>query len=111
MFQKHKPIRIQKIRDSARGQECTINSPWCNYNPETVVFAHYGEPGEKGTALKPDDTSGAYSCSRCHDWLDGRAYQGNSHQERVEDEDRKEWYWFRGMRRTWRLLIENGVLK
>jgi hypothetical protein len=96
-------IRLKKIRNSARGQDCTVNSPWCNYDPDTVVFAHYGEPGEKGMGLKPDDTSGAYACSSCHDWLDGRAGS-------IRDGDRT-WYWFRAMRRTWKLFIENGVLK
>ena len=103
-MQKHKPIRIKKIRDSARGQDCTVNSPWCNHDPETTVFAHYGEPGEKGMGLKPDDTSGAYACSGCHDWLDGRAHNNGKYQDMA-------FYWFKGMRRTWRLLIENGVLK
>jgi len=104
-------IRLKKIRDSARGQECTIQSKWCNYNPETVVFAHYGEPSEKGIGIKPDDTSGAYACSNCHDWLDGRASYRYKGMEDDEDKIIKEWYWFRGMRRTWKLLIENGVLK
>jgi len=71
----------------------------------TTVFAHYGEPGEKGMGMKPDDTSGAYSCNTCHDWLDGRF------QPKTIPSESKEWYWFRGMRRTWRLLVENGVLK
>jgi len=96
-------VRLKKIRDSARGQDCTVNGPTCNHNPETVVFAHYGEPGEKGMGLKPDDTSGAYACSDCHDWLDGRVYN-------IRTQDHQ-WYWFRAMRRTWKLLIENGVLK
>lgn len=96
-------IRLKKIRDSARGQDCTVQSPFCNHNPETVVFAHYGEPGEKGVGLKPDDTSGAYACSSCHDYLDGRAHHTEAHIKRD--------YWFRAMRRTWKLLIENGVLK
>lgn len=99
-------IRLKKIRDSARGQECTVNSPWCNHNPDTTVFAHYGEPGEKGMGLKPDDTSGVYACSSCHDWLDGRIIPKGS-----ESYGGKEWYWFHAMRRTWKLLVENGVLK
>ena len=103
-MQKHKPIRIKKIRDSARNQECTVNSPWCNYNPETTVFAHYGEPGEKGMVLKPDDTSGEYFCSDCHDWLDGRT-PGNT-----DTPMSKDFYWFRAMRRTWALLVDNEVL-
>lgn len=112
-MQKHKPIRIKKIRESARGQDCTVNSPWCNYNPETVIFAHYGEPGEKGMGLKPDDTSGAYSCSTCHDWLDGR-YKPKYEKDLVETHwpvEQKQYYWFRAMRKTWALLIREGVLK
>jgi len=111
-------IRLKKIRESAQGQECTVNSPWCNYNPETVVFAHYGEPGEKGMGIKPDDTSGAYACSSCHDWLDGRTHHLDaSRTVRLEDgihghtQAQKDYYWFRGMRRTWKLLVEEGVLK
>ena len=101
-------IRIKKIRDSARGQECTIQSPWCNHLPETVVFAHYGTPGEKGIGLKPDDTSGAYACSSCHDALDGRTHWRTKDTRYIETKD---FYWFRGMRRTWKLLVENGVLR
>ena len=106
-LKKHKPIRIKKIRESARMQECTVESPWCNHNPETVVFAHYGEPGEKGIGLKPDDTSGAYACSSCHDALDGRR-EWSTYDWESRD---KEHYWFRAMRRTWALLIDEGVLK
>jgi len=100
-------VRIKKIRDSAKGQDCTVETPWCNHNPETVVFAHYGAPGEKGMGLKPDDTSGVYACSACHDALDGR----NNNFRKDRDDDIRDWYWFRGMRRTWKLLVENGVLK
>jgi hypothetical protein len=101
-------IRIKKIRDSARGEDCTVNSPWCNYDSSTVVFAHYGEPGEKGAGLKPDDTSGVYACSDCHDWLDGRVSHSSVDKNDLHD---KCFYWFRAMRRTWALLITNGVLK
>lgn len=108
MIPKQKPILLKKIRESARGMDCTVESPWCNHNSETVVFAHYGEAGEKGMGLKPDDTSGAYACSLCHDWLDGRL---RMNPENNNEDYSKIYYWFRAMRRTWRLLIENGVLK
>jgi len=98
-------IRLQKIRDSARGQECTVMSDFCNGNPETVVFAHYRTAGECGMGQKPDDTSGVYACSSCHDWLDGRAHRGTEVDRHIE------WYWFRAMRKTWKMLVENGVLK
>ena len=104
-------IRLKKIRESAKGQACTVQSPWCNGNPETTVFAHYGEPGEKGMGLKPDDTSGAYACSACHDWLDGRIKASPIDETEEEYRHVKGRYWFRAMRRTWALLVENGVLK
>ena len=100
-------IRLKKIRDSARGQECTVAIYGvCNSDTETTVFAHYGEPGEKGIGLKPDDTSGAYACSKCHDVLDGRVTSTACY-----GDVQKTWYWFRACRRTWKLLVENGVLK
>ena len=112
MMQKQRPIRIKKIRESARGQDCTIQSPWCNCNPETVVFAHYHRPGHGTMGGKSDDTSGAYACSACHDWLDGRVIHKtdptSSFDPRLLS---KESFWFGGCLETWRLLIENGVLK
>ena len=104
-MQKQPPIRMRKIRDSARGQDCTVMSDFCNSNPETVVFAHYSTPGESGMGMKNDDSAGVYACSSCHDWLDGRAHRGTEVDRHIE------WYWFRAMRKTWKLLIENGVLK
>ena len=105
-MQKHKPIRMKKIRDSARGQECQANTPYCNHDSDTVVLCHYGTAGEKGMGLKPSDTSAAYCCSGCHDWLDMRTQSGVA----LESQDR-EYYWFRALRRTWALLVANGVLK
>lgn len=98
------PYRNKKLRDSARGEECTINIPGvCNHNPETTVLAHYGEPGEKGMGLKPDDISGAFACSACHDVLDGRTWTTDFGPKS------KESFWFRGMRRTWKRWAEMGM--
>jgi len=109
-MQKQKPIRIKKIRESARGQDCTVRSPWCNHNPETVVFAHYHKPWHGTMGGKSDDCSGAYACSTCHDWLDGRLQPGATPPYYPKAED-KESYWFSACLDTWRSLIENGVLK
>ena len=100
------PIRIKAIRDSARGQTCTIEIPGvCNHDPETTVFAHYQAPGHGGMGTKSDDSSGAYACSSCHDVLDGRSPRQNWIKG-----DAMQWYWFRGMRRTWKRLLEDEVL-
>lgn len=111
MLQKSRRIECRKILDAARNQRCTVNSPWCNYDETTTVACHYGEPGEKGERYKPDDTSVVFGCSGCHDFLDGRVQPvaGNVDQELAYAE--REWYWFRAMRRTWRILVEDKVLK
>ena len=100
------PIRIKQIRDSARGQLCTIEIPGvCNHDPQTTVLAHYQAPGHGGMGTKPDDSSAVYACSSCHDVLDGRVkrpdYFPLCDVESV---------WFHGMIKTWRLLLENEVL-
>jgi hypothetical protein len=64
-------IRSKKLRDSARDEPCTMNSPMCNGNPETVVWCHsnFHEHG-KGVGLKAHDVFGFYGCSGCHQWFD-----------------------------------------
>lgn len=97
-------IRIKAIRDSARGQECTIQAPCCNHNVETTVLAHFHEDGHGTMGGKSDDSSAAYTCSDCHDWLDGRV------RHEYLDGISKDYYWVRGITRTHRLIIENEIL-
>ena len=101
VIQKHKPIRMKKIRDSARGQDCTVQSPFCNGDTETVVFAHYGEAGEKGVGLKAGDEAGFYACYDCHTLID---------QHKMSKIDEL-WYCFRACRRTWRSMLDSEILK
>jgi hypothetical protein len=44
----------------------------CNGNPETTVLAHYRMLPYNGTGIKPPDWMGAFACSQCHDYIDGR---------------------------------------
>lgn len=48
-----------------------MNSPLCNYDPETVVFCHsnWGEDG-KGMGRKAHEIFGCDACSDCHRYLD-----------------------------------------
>ena len=104
-------IRIKKIRDSAKGEDCTVNSPWCNYTPETTRLIHYRTLGDNaGTGFKPNDTSACYSCSECDRFL-GEGNRGSKEIPRTFEYYERQELWFRAMRRTWDLLIENGVLK
>ena len=106
MIPKQKPIRMQKLRDSAKDAPCMINSPICNSDPETSVLAHYrSHITNAGASLKPDDTAAAIACSACHDWLDGRStlYKSNKKD--------KEFFWMRGILRTFRYWVDEGILK
>ena len=50
-----------------------IRLPGCNGDPTTTVLAHYRLAGYSGMGQKPDDFAfGAWSCSHCHDLVDGR---------------------------------------
>lgn len=58
-----------KLRASAKGQQCTVRSSFCNHDPETTVLAHL--PSEvAGKATKSDDWHACFACSSCHDALD-----------------------------------------
>jgi hypothetical protein len=65
---------MSAITKSAKGENCTIRLPSvCNHNPETVVLAHLnGVRFGHGVGHKVNDQFAAYSCSCCHDAVDGR---------------------------------------
>ena len=107
-LQKKPRIDIPKIREAANGEECTINSPYCNYDPSTVVLAHANDyDSGKGMGKKGDDTAGVFACSACHDWYDGRL--GPNVLSRTGDEGLR--LTLRATRRTIRRLVEMEVLK
>lgn len=64
----------QAIRDSARGEECTVRLVGvCNFDPATTVWSHYpGHAGDRGMGTKSIDVAGCYACAACHDAVDGR---------------------------------------
>ena len=97
-------IKSKKYRDSARGQDCTLEILGvCNYNTETTVLAHF--PDEtKGIGKKSDDISSGYVCSSCHDVVDDRRAWP------AEEQPFKDWYLRRAQTRTIRRAIELGVL-
>lgn len=72
---------MSKITESARLEDCTVRIPGaCNFNPETVVFAHldkirFGKG--MGIKAKVDDMDlGAYACSGCHAAIHGTPVSG-----------------------------------
>lgn len=66
--------KSQSIRDSARGEECTVRIVGaCNHDPATTVWSHIPSlDGGRGMGMKAIDEAGAYACAGCHDVVDGR---------------------------------------
>ena len=93
--------KYQKLRDSARGEECTLQIfPYCNQNPETVVLCHL--PSGSGMGQKSHDWFAVYGCSSCHDILDGRG-DGVTRTERTA-------IMLMALHRTWERMIEKGLI-
>lgn len=66
-------MRKDQLRDEARGQECQIRSPECNWDDETTVLCHLNHGGMGG---KVHDFLAATGCSACNAWCDGGYTQG-----------------------------------
>ncbi len=93
-------IISKKLRDSARGQQCTLNiSGVCNYNSETTILAHLPDESN-GMGKKADDISSCFACSSCHTAID-------THKVPASDRD---FYFRRAMIRTWRTWFEMGLI-
>lgn len=103
---KPETLHSKKLRNSARGEECTINAPMCNGDRDTTVLCHFQfEGGVMGG--KESDLSAGYGCSACHDYVDRRAKWGG---ELISQAD----YFFycgRSVIRTHKRMHETGVLK
>lgn len=89
-----------KIRQSARGEDCTLRLGGCS-SVETVVLAHIGK--RRGMGIKCGDNMSAYSCSNCHDKIDGRTPSGFSREELAVEK-------LRALEETQEKLIEKGLL-
>lgn len=65
-------IVSKALRDSARGETCTLRLQGCLPGTETVVLAHAPGTGMKGVGMKVPDVFSLYCCHNCHDIIDGR---------------------------------------
>jgi len=64
-------IKSKKLRDSARGQDCTLRlTGICNFNPETTVLCHVG--ANSGFGTKSGDNMAVFGCSSCHSEIDAK---------------------------------------
>ena len=79
MMQKVKAIRSDKLRKSAQGQDCILQTAVCCHDSSTVVLCHAPHSESKGMGHKGDDSHAIWACHACHDWLDGRAHDVPRH--------------------------------
>lgn len=102
------PDRVnQKIRDSARGEECTVRIVGaCTHDPATTIWSHapLGAAG-KGGAIKALDLCGAYCCTACDAVVDGQRHlpPGASRESVMAD-------WFMGHMRSLVRLRQKGLV-
>jgi len=89
--------------NAARGERCTVNIPgFCNYNAETVVFAHHND-GTGGSNRLTGALTGGFACDQCHAAIDSRI------PHRICGED-MEFFKRRSMIRTLERLIDRGLV-
>jgi Protein of unknown function (DUF1364) len=56
------------LRKLAKGMECQVRLPGCNFDPETTVLAHYRLAGTCGIGIKPPDLLGAWLTNCAQNW-------------------------------------------
>ena len=95
-LEKRHPFRSKAITQAAKDEPCTV----CGRNDGTTVFCHLNDGwAGKGMGQKSDDFAGFFGCHYCH-----KCYDSNvSH---IED-----WLIMRAMYRTWRRLLDRGILR
>lgn len=104
MYPKREPVRSKKLRDSARGKDCTLRIPGvCCGDPETTVLAHLPHGG-RSMGQKAPDTHAVYACANCHDVLDNRTRHTVPRDELLE-------CCLRGLAETQAQMMEDGLIR
>ncbi len=96
---------MTNLREEARGRECQVRSPVCNFDSETTVLAHIRMSGISGMGYKAPDLLGAWCCSACHTLVDTGCY---GDVELLPDD--RDLLLLRGVMRTQAQLIREGKL-
>lgn len=96
----------QRLRDSARGEKCTLLLFGCKHDTETTVLAHLpSKIGLKGTGMKVPCWWACFACQNCHDILDRRYASADFHALCTEKDI------LMAVQRTWARWFELGLLR
>lgn len=92
---------MSKLRQSAKGRECTVRIPnCCNHDNATVILAHLNGGG---MGMKQPDMFGAFCCAACHDAVDRRS-------RTIPYEDARLAH-LEGIIRTQQIWLKEGLIK
>lgn len=94
-------MKTTKIRQSAKGEDCTLRLVPCSSN-ETTVLCHIGR--QKGMGMKSADYMAVYGCSSCHDVIDGRVKSDFTRDELNTEK-------LRALEETLGKLVDKGLIK
>ncbi len=84
----------KKLRNSARGQSCTLRIPSvCNHNPETVVLCHVSTKRSSGMGAKNHDDFAFFGCSACHTYQEAHRSEPEMAQYTLEAMDETNQIW------------------
>lgn len=81
-----------------------IRSPHCTYRDEETVLAHWRD-GSTGMGQKEKDAIASWSCSKCHDLVDGRLFDPSISGTEIRQ------LHMDGIIRTQQQLIRDGIIK
>lgn len=99
--------KSQAIRDSARGEECTVRIVGaCTHDDSMTIWSHAPlNSADKGGAIKSLDLCGAYCCTACDAVIDGQRPlpPGASRTSVMND-------WFHGHMRSLVRLRQKGLI-
>jgi len=97
----------QRIRDSARGEECTVRIVGaCTHDPKHTIWSHAPlQAAGKGKSIKAVDLAGAYCCTACDAVIDGqRPLPAGATRDSVMLD------WFHGHMRSLVILKQKGLV-
>ena len=98
--------KFQKLRNSAKGEECTLQiHPYCSNDHTRVSLCHISTRVSSGMGLKAPDWYAVYACHECHDIIDGRVNVDDGlgmaiHEIKLD-----------ALFRTWARMTEKGLIK
>lgn len=96
---------MTNLRKQAAHRTCQVRLEGvCQAREGDCCLAHVRMVGVSGMGVKAPDLLGAWSCSACHDAYDRRSHLGL-------ERDFVEASFLRGVMRTQKILIDEGVVK